>query len=269
MRGSNYRFFPVARLAIVALLLGGIASSAQATIVTLAWYEMGEPGTLGVSNRPKDSVGGHDFANYGGGATVVSGAPNGGSTDALYFSGGGGVGYYNVDSDFIPNDNVAVEMWVRTNNLTQNNDSIFQTTSATGRLKFHAQGGNWAASLDNVAWIGAANGAGQPMTPGEWTHLAVVRNSGTSTFYIDGVAQSGTTNSAWAHAANLHLGISPGGGARFNGDIDELRVFTFDPASDDPVAAFNIAEIPEPLTMLAVGLGLTGLGGYIRRRRRA
>ena len=26
--------------------------------------------------------------------------------------------------------------------------------------------------------------------------------------------------------------------------------------------------IPEPMTMLAVGLGITGLGGYIRKRRR-
>ena len=29
------------------------------------------------------------------------------------------------------------------------------------------------------------------------------------------------------------------------------------------------ADIPEPLTMLAVGLGLSGLGGYVRRRKRA
>ena len=28
-------------------------------------------------------------------------------------------------------------------------------------------------------------------------------------------------------------------------------------------------EIPEPITMLAVGLGITGLGGYIRKRRRS
>ena len=29
-----------------------------------------------------------------------------------------------------------------------------------------------------------------------------------------------------------------------------------------------VAPIPEPMTMLAVGLGITGLGGYIRKRRR-
>ena len=27
--------------------------------------------------------------------------------------------------------------------------------------------------------------------------------------------------------------------------------------------------IPEPMTMLAVGLGISGLGGYLRKRRRA
>ena len=249
MGPSNYRFRPIVRLAMVALLLGAMASATQAVIVDLALYGMGESGTLGTNNRPQDSAGGYNFSN-GSGATVVPGAPGGGSTDALYFSGGSGVGYYNVGTDFIPNNNVAVEMWVRTSNLAQTNDSIFQTTHTNGRLKFHAQGGNWAASLDNVSWIGATAGAGQPMTAGQWTHLAVVRDSGTSTFYINGVAQAGTTASAWSHAQNLHLGISPSNTARFNGEIDELRIFTFNPATDDPVAAFNIgAAAPGTITL--------------------
>ena len=31
----------------------------------------------------------------------------------------------------------------------------------------------------------------------------------------------------------------------------------------------NSGQIPEPMTMLAVGMGIAGLGGYIRKRRRA
>jgi probable HAF family extracellular repeat protein len=33
--------------------------------------------------------------------------------------------------------------------------------------------------------------------------------------------------------------------------------------------AFLLSPVPEPLTMLAVGMGIAGLGGYIRRRRRS
>ena len=32
---------------------------------------------------------------------------------------------------------------------------------------------------------------------------------------------------------------------------------------------FNVTAVPEPMTMLAVGLALGGLGGYVRKRRRA
>ncbi len=39
-----------------------------------------------------------------------------------------------------------------------------------------------------------------------------------------------------------------------------------DPASGSVTVP---APIPEPITMLAVGLSITGLGGYIRKRRRA
>ena len=38
---------------------------------------------------------------------------------------------------------------------------------------------------------------------------------------------------------------------------------------DNVSLSFEPQVIPEPITMLAVGLGITGLGGYIRKRRRA
>ena len=55
------------------------------------------------------------------------------------------------------------------------------------------------------------------------------------------------------------------GGGRFL--IDELRIGT---TFDDVIGAGGTGPvIPEPATMLAVGLGITGLGGYIRKRRQA
>ena len=37
-----------------------------------------------------------------------------------------------------------------------------------------------------------------------------------------------------------------------------------------PTFEFNVVQpVPEPMTMLAVGLGITSLGGYVRKRRRA
>jgi len=62
-----------------------------------------------------------------------------------------------------------------------------------------------------------------------WTHLALVRNSGITTLYVNGVACG--TNSAAPNAPNglFALGSSPTAlsGEFFDGLIDEVQVFTF------------------------------------------
>jgi hypothetical protein len=55
--------------------------------------------------------------------------------------------------------------------------------------------------------------------------------------------------------------------------VDETWTFTVRLTEDTQQQDFSIvssrAAVPEPLTMLAVGSAVAGLGGYIRRRRRA
>ena len=258
------RYSLIAALAIV-FILSVAATPGRAVVTNQALYKLGEAGTVsGGSLLPQDSVSTHDFTMVSGSGNSIIASDRFNSTAAMRFNG---AGYFNVDSDFVPSDNFAVEMWARVGNTNQTNNSFFTTAGgpANSTLKFHVHNGNWAASLHNIAWIGGAGGAGQGITANTWTHLAVVRNNGVSSFYIDGVAQTPSITQAPLTTLSLHMGVTPGGATRFFGDLDEVRIFTFDPNTDDPTAQLAI-NLPEPATLSLVAVG--GLTLLARRRRR-
>ncbi len=258
--------FPCLIIVAVAMLTAIADSPAQGAIVPLGHYDLGEAGSLGASNRPRDSVGGHHFTNgsVSGPTVPVVHVPQ--STRALHFNGIGGV--YGIGGvDFVPVDNFVVELFVRTSNPQQDNNVFLSFGSSLNRrLQFSIIDGNWAVEFVNNAWVGGEDGAGQPIQANRWTSLAMVRDSGVSTLYINGVAQPGTTTVAPITDAGIHLGIQPGGQRRFFGDMDQLRIFSFDPLTDDPVAAL-LAPVPEPSTALLALVGL-GLLVAVHRRRR-
>ena len=61
--------------------------------------------------------------------------------------------------------------------------------------------------------------------------------------------------------------IDLSGGVGNTNSTTPTPIFAQDAVLYEDFAEFQV--IPEPMTMLAVGLGITGLGGYIRKRRRA
>lgn len=229
-------------------------------------FDMGEAGSLGANNRPQDGTGSASYGAGVGGALVTTGSAPGSSAHLSY--NGSNQGNWNGDFSALATDNFAVELWLRTSNLTQGGITVFQTgNSSNGNLKIGINGGVWTASYHNLSWIGATGGAGQTVTSGAWTHLAVIRDNGTSTLYIDGVAQAQTSGSTPVHQSGAHLAVNPGGaaGAWFDGDIDEINTFTFVSGVDDPVAALSINAIPEPSSTALLGLG--GLVLTLRRRK--
>lgn len=68
-------------------------------------------------------------------------------------------------------------------------------------------------------------------------------------------------------AAVTGVFLDPNGSIQMNHSLLYGRLFGGDTHDDAIVSGANI--IPEPLTMVALGMGLAGLGGYIRRRRQA
>ena len=90
------------------------------------------------------------------------------------------------------------------------NTHLFGTGSnITGlNIGYDANGGTgWFGAVGGVAFVGTV-GTGN-YTADTWIHLAVVRDNGTSTFYVNGVA-SGTAGNAPNDATTPHMAVTSG-----------------------------------------------------------
>ncbi len=207
-------------------------------------YELGEPGT--VSGFPLDSVGSADF-DGGGSGTTSSASPSPASTHYMSFNGSALYWMNGTHLSTFPTDDFAVELWARTANTAQE-AVLFMTGNGTGRLKFHLTGDKWRASYDSVGWI---DGNTATAAANEWTHLAVVRRAGNSTLYVNGLAAGDPITGSPTHNGYGHLATASGGANRFTGDLDNIRLFCFDPNYAEPVAALTRNEDYTPFTLEA------------------
>ena len=147
--------------------------------------------------------------NNGSGGTWVAYLFAGGESDAatarsVDFDGTGD--YLNTtssSSDFtMGTGDFTVECWVKKDNIT-NAQGIFQISSTSGGLEGDPNYASTIAAAYGSHWhtYGAGNyntdSSQTPARKGQWQHVAYVRHSGTSKFYVDGeelISYTDTTN---------------------------------------------------------------------------
>ncbi|MBI1370027.1 MAG: hypothetical protein GC162_15405 [Planctomycetes bacterium] len=254
---------------LTAALCLSIGATAHAAVTDLAVYHL--TGTAGdPAGLPVDSSGnGNDFA---GGtvppAPVYSGdvpVGTGGGTSVSFPTGPSG--FYFTTAAF-PEDNFGFEVWAKTTQAAADGHLLGNSSNASG-IEVGTTGNNFYAAISSVAFV-----AQVPIVDNVWTHLALVRDNGTTSFYINGVFIASSAlapiplpNSGppFPIGANAHFGVDAGGSSGYEGLADEAHFFTFDPGAFE-VGDLSFFAAPAPA---ALPSGLVLMSMLAGRRRRA
>ncbi|NQT37124.1 MAG: LamG domain-containing protein [Planctomycetes bacterium] len=232
----------VRRCVIGAVLAGTMfwGVPTRAAVTSLNLYDLGDqdPGAaagLDGSVSTIDSVAGQNL-NREGLPTYVGSPPATGSDLAIDFNGIDQ--RYRLGSTVSSlTDNFGIEAWVQTDSTGANASIAYNGNTSNAGWGLFRLGANYGALYGGKVAFGST-----PAGAGNWTHVALVRQNGVSTFYSHGVPSGSTTGTAPnAPAGNFAVGGNPATAAEvFDGRIDQVRVFSFAPGQFNPLEDLSL-----------------------------
>ena len=270
--------------AALAVLLLTVHSADAASLVSYWSFDESASGT----DIATDSQGGNN-GTFNGNTVRTDGLIGVG---AAFYPGNNPAGV-NVGTSLSFTTGMAIEAMVTSPNWDGNGyEEVFRKEDGGNRILFSLQfgsilstgfnGGGGYSEFDVVL-----DGTGDKLTVAEFAsgthHLVTNYNSATGLqeLYIDGVLQASRVHQAGPNmisggGAAGFIGAS-NGGESWDGVIDEVALYS-EPLTTDEIAAHyaNVqagrdyfTDVPEPSTLVLASLGLLGLIGMGRRRKRS
>ncbi len=130
----------------------------------------------------------------------------------------------------IGEDNVGIEAFVRTK-ATEGFSFVVSAGAGSHGISLVHNNKGYQVLLGGINLLGWSG----DVEPGEWVHVAVVRQNGKTEFYFNGERRGDTDAKPNAAGASFAIGASGDGKEGFfTGEIDEVRVFSFEPGKFDP-----------------------------------
>lgn len=187
--------------------------------------------------------------SYAGGALVLDGS------SGLTFTG---------TSPLTATDNFGIEAIVTLSQLDNFDFILANSVGVTNAGYGLLQDTGWQAIV-----MGQLLSPGDPVVVDTEVRLAYVRDEGFGALYVNGSFFSALAN-APAEPDQLNVGFNPfdfngTGQGGFNGEINEIRLFTFTGGEFVDGDLLQTATVPEPSSMAL--LGLSGLAFAFRRRK--
>ncbi|MCW1885216.1 choice-of-anchor D domain-containing protein [Luteolibacter flavescens] len=212
---------PLLRGAWLTLAMIAAGNPASGAVTSTAYYRMGEDNPSATPGQKVLSVGNrfrtNEASTSGGEATytgdvAAEAVERVGSSMAVSFSPDSYLGVPAISTT----DNFGLEAWVRPASSTAEGVVLHNGVSGTSGLGIAQVGNKFQARIGSSLF-----GSG-PLSPGVWSHVALVRSSGVTTLYVDGVECGTSGLTPPSPGSWLYMG-----GSGFTGSLDEVRAFTF------------------------------------------
>lgn len=225
------------RLLSGALVLLGTVQATYSAVTVLRHYRLGDddPGAAHgtIVTNSVDSVSGSILTITAGPVTYSSEVAAGNTDSSLSFQYSGVQSASAAAIAHLTN-NFGMEAWIK----PDLEGSCVVYNGATGQNGFgFVQSGMMFEAFFGLGYFGTT--VGEVDT---WSHLALVRDGGIATFYLNGIpvgSSSATPNSA---TGSLSCRTRPAfaGSTTYRANIDEVRIFTFAPGQ------FSISDLLHP-----------------------
>ncbi len=169
-------------------------------------------------------------------STTKTTSPSGAAASSAQSIFYGGSFLFNGSGDYIAvtdnadfafgTGNSTVEMWVYPNTLVSN-DVLYDSRQSTGGT---GTGFSIVVNSSGVVQTYTALGyrciSTSTLSVGKWSHIAVVRSSGTDTLFIDGIAQAGTSTLGGNYTdQKCRIGSDVNGAEAWGGYIADFRLY--------------------------------------------